>query len=404
MEETSLLHETSIDNEIIKALKGFSIVESVIKTINTLIIKVDNEQWIRADKVQKDIFTKTVHGFVNANMMVDAIYINNKQGKKLASLQEVKIRNNYMAVADTVKEEIETGKNKEASHNLEKALSIEDSRSQNIAAISEASAGKSNSDISHTKDILDKTLKAFDPESAPQPVLNQYPKHRARYKILIVFLIVLAAGAAGYYFLLKEPVNAKRSFVLPKKVAPLRLPQAHADKNIRVSMPSVQILKVADTRQTEPVKKGAPQPGIEPAALPASQAAAPPAHNTSSPALKEIKPSEPTPAVAPVRENHAQSAAEEKKVIAPPQQEAAANSTVYCVNVASCKLKESADVIIRKLQKKGYAPAADTITVNDTIWYRVTLGHFQTSGEARNFARELQSKENIKGLVVIKKQ
>ena len=76
---------------------------------------------------------------------------------------------------------------------------------------------------------------------------------------------------------------------------------------------------------------------------------------------------------------------------------------MYCVNVALCKLKESADVVIKDLQKKGYEPAVDTITVKDTPWYRVTLGHFQTQGEAQNYARELQSKENIKGFVVKKK-
>jgi hypothetical protein len=55
------------------------------------------------------------------------------------------------------------------------------------------------------------------------------------------------------------------------------------------------------------------------------------------------------------------------------------------------------------LQKKGYEPAGDTITLKDTTWYRVTLWHFQTQGEAQNYAKELQSKENIKGFVVKKK-
>jgi cell division protein FtsN len=71
--------------------------------------------------------------------------------------------------------------------------------------------------------------------------------------------------------------------------------------------------------------------------------------------------------------------------------------------VSLCKLKESADVVIKDLQKKGYEPAVDTMTVKDTPWYRVTLGHFQTQDEAENYARELQSKENIKGFVVKKK-
>jgi cell division protein FtsN len=71
--------------------------------------------------------------------------------------------------------------------------------------------------------------------------------------------------------------------------------------------------------------------------------------------------------------------------------------------VSLCKLKESADVVIKDLQKKGYAPAVDTITVKDTPWYRVTLGPFKTQDEAENYARELQRKENIKGVVVKKK-
>jgi cell division protein FtsN len=60
-------------------------------------------------------------------------------------------------------------------------------------------------------------------------------------------------------------------------------------------------------------------------------------------------------------------------------------------------------VVIKDLQKKGYEPAVDNVTLKDTAWYRVTLGHFQTKGEARNYARELQSKENIRGDILEKK-
>ena len=214
---------------------------------------------------------------------------------------------------------------------------------------------------------------------------------------------MIIAYAAGYYFSFNESEQAKRSFVLPQKIA--MVPQAQIDKKIQVLKPTVQVQKAADDRQTEPGKKDASQPMAKPASLPASQTAAPPAHKegTSSPAIKENKPAEPAPTVASIEEKPAQPPAEEKKVIAPPQQEAAVNATMYCVNVASCKLKENADLAIKDLQKKGYEPAGDTITMKDTTWYRVTLGHFQTQGEAQNYARELQSKENIKGLVVKKK-
>ena len=400
MEETSLLYKPSIDVEIIKALKGFSIVENVIKTRNSLVIQTDNEQWAKLDKVQKNIFTKTVHGFVHANVKVEAIYIKNKQGKKLAHLQKGEAGSNYMVIADKVTEKLETEKEQEAPFDLEKALSTEATDLQNKAAVSAEGVDESANDIMPTIEI---TLKAFAPEPTPQPVLNQTPKYAALYK-LIVFLVVIIAGAAGYYFSFnkEEPEQAKRSFDLFKKIAPQGIPQAQIDKNNQALKPTVQVQKAADGRQTEPGKKAAFQPKAAPALLPASQTETPPVHKerTSFPAIKENKPAEPAPAVAPIKEKLAQPT---KKVIAPPQKESAVNAPQYCVNVALCKLKESADVVIKDLQKKGYEPAVDTITVKDTTWYRVTLRHFQTQGEAENYARELQSKENIKGLVVKKK-
>jgi cell division protein FtsN len=299
-------------------------------------------------------------------------------------------------------EKPETEKEQEAPFDLEKALSTEDTHLQNIAAVSAESVEKSASDFTHTKDILVKTLKEYDPEPTSQPVLNQNPKYEALYKILIIFLVAIIAGAAGYYFSSKESEHAKRSFILPINKAPLMVPQAKTDKKYRILEPTAQAQKSTDGRQPEPDKKDASQPMAEPTSLPASQTAAPPAHKegTPSPAIKENKPAEPAPAVAPIEEKPAQFPAEEKKVIAPPQQETAVNATMYCVNVASCKLKESADVVIKDLQKKGYEPAVDTITVKDTTWYRVTLGHFQTQGEAQNYAKELQNRENIKGYVM----
>jgi len=401
MEETSLPYKPSIDVEIIKALKGFSIVENVIKTRNSLVIQTDNEQWAKLDKVQKNIFTKTVHGFVHANVKVEAIYIKNKQGEKLAHLQKGEAGSNYMVIADKATEKIETEKEQEAPFDLEKALSTEATDLQNKAAVSAEGVDKSASDFTHTKDIPDLTLKAFAPEPTSQPVLNQTPKYAALYK-LIVLLVVIIAGGAGYYFSFKESEPEKLSFVLPKKIVPLRVPQTQIDKKNQALKPTSQVQKDADDRQTEPGKKAASQPKAAPALLPASQTETPPVHKerTSPLAIKENKPAEPAPAVAPIKEKLAQPT---KKVIAPPQKESAVNAPQYCVNVALCKLKESADVVIKDLQKKGYEPAVDTITVKDTPWYRVTLGHFQTQDEAENYARELQSKENIKGLVVKKK-
>lgn len=231
-------------------------------------------------------------------------------------------------------------------------------------------------------------------------IVHQKTKYGALYKILILIVIavVIMAGAAGYYSSLKEDESTKQSFDLFNKMAPLRVPQTQIDKDNQILKPTVQDQKTAVNRRTEPSKKDASQPMVDPALLTASPAQT---KGSSSSAIKENKPANSAP---PIEEKSAQPPAEEKKVIAPPFQEAAVNATMYCVNVALCKLKESADVVIQDLQRKGYEPADDTITVNDNKWYRVTLGHFQTWSEAQNYANELHSKENIKGFVVKKEQ
>ncbi len=66
-----------------------------------------------------------------------------------------------MVVADTVTEKLETEKEQEAPFDLEKAFSAEDTHLQNIAAVSAERVEKSANDFTHTKDILDKTLKEF---------------------------------------------------------------------------------------------------------------------------------------------------------------------------------------------------------------------------------------------------
>ncbi len=253
----------------------------------------------------------------------------------------------------------------------------------------------------HKPSVDDKIIKALKRFSI------QNPNYGTLYKLLIlfVFLVVIISGAAGYYSSFKESEHAKQSFILPPKIAPIRVPQYQIDKKIQILKPTFLVQKATDIRQTEPGKKNASQPMAESLSLPDSQTEAPPVlkQGTPSPAIKENKKAELTQVVGLIEEKPAQSPAEEKKVITPPQQEVAVNTTKYCVNVVSCKLKENADAVIKDLQKKGYEPAVDTVTVKDSTWYRVTLGHFQTQGEAQNYARELQSKENIKGVVVKKR-
>jgi len=408
MGEASLTYNPSIDNQIIKALKGFSIVESIIKTRNTLVIKVDNEQWITLDKVQKNIFTKTVHAFVNENITVNDIYIINKQGKKLVCLQSAETGNNYMEAAETITEKPETAEKHQAPFDLEKALSAEDTHVQNMAAVYVEGVEKPVSDFANQNDIPDMPVKEFAPESIPQPELHENLRNGFLYNLVIVFLFVLIVGVVGYYlyyFSFKEREQAEQwTVALPAKIAPVRKPQPQIDKKNQIPIQGVQIQKPADTLQTELSKKDASQPVAAPASLPASQIAAAAASREEPPPLiQENKPAEPAQSIALVNGKPAQPPAKVKKNSAPPTQGAAVKATAYCVNVALCKLKESADVVMRDLQKRGYDPAGDTITMRDTTWYRVTLGYFQTQGEAQNYARELQSRENIKGFVAKKK-
>lgn len=99
IQKTRLPHEQTIDTEIMKALKGFSIVEGVIKTSDTLVIKVNNEQWSNLSKSQQNILAKTFHRFIDDNIQIQDIYVKGKEGEKLAWLQREEPGNKYMFVA-----------------------------------------------------------------------------------------------------------------------------------------------------------------------------------------------------------------------------------------------------------------------------------------------------------------
>jgi hypothetical protein len=394
MEKEQLPHQSSNDDQIIKALKGFSIVKNVIKTRNTLIVIVSKEQWLTLDEVQKNVFTKTVNEFVCANSTVDAIYIKIEQGEEIACFRKSVAGYNYMVTKDVLTERSETEKVQEEPFDLEKALSTEDTHLQNTAAVSTARVGKSVSEYMQNHDSMDTTFKELAAEPDPKPVARQKTKYGALYKILIVFVVVIIANAAGYYFSFKQQEQEKESFELFKKTAPAKIPQAQIDKKSHIIKPTVQEQKTADNKGTEPGRKEASQKAVPSADK----------KGTAFPAIRETETAEPAPAAALIDAKPVHPTLEEKKANPSFRKEAIINGTMYCVNVALCKLKESADVVIKDLQRKGYEPAGDTITVNGTIWYRVTLGNFQTQREAQDYAKEVQRKENIDGFVVKKKK
>jgi cell division septation protein DedD len=76
----------------------------------------------------------------------------------------------------------------------------------------------------------------------------------------------------------------------------------------------------------------------------------------------------------------------------------------YSIQVGSFKSKEKADRILKKLKGYGYEPSLEIITLNDnSTWYRVTAGQFETPEAAARCAKQLEDKENIKTMIVKKK-
>jgi cell division septation protein DedD len=153
-----------------------------------------------------------------------------------------------------------------------------------------------------------------------------------------------------------------------------------SSQNQQASTPKINVPSPGQPKETSGQLQDKPAPAVE--------AVSPVVSGVTREQLPEQKPTE----------QPSQKASE------PPKMATIVPTGFYAVNVGSFKLKESIEGVVKNLKKKGYAPAVETVTLNDSsTWYRVTVGQFKTREEAARFAKELEDKEKLKTMVVKRK-
>ena len=110
---------------------------------------------------------------------------------------------------------------------------------------------------------------------------------------------------------------------------------------------------------------------------------------------KAIKrtPERPTPK-NPSERQESQNAENPKKPIEP-----AISGAQYTVQIASLDEQHRAEQMITQLIDRGHAAYFYKVEVKGKTYYRVRCGRFMDKGEARNYARQLEREEGIKGFV-----
>jgi cell division septation protein DedD len=363
-------------------------------------------------------------------------------------------------------EKITEAKEAEFRFDLEKALT-EDIFAKPESAAPAVPAGATVSDYEKTRAVMEQTLAALDLPPAPPEAVSPKPPSKNLAAVLILVLVVGAGVAAGYIFSAKEPqtvpqaVPAKKisspapgSATPPAMAKPLvpqtnEMPATVESKPSALPVPSAAepVKEPAAAETVHPVQQEPALPAAEPIKTaseqpPAAVPVSPPAEPVKEPAAAEtVHPvqQEPAPPAAepiktiseqppvaapvsspaePVKEPAAElvtppakpPAAEQKnaeppqKALEQPKMTKAAVAGFYCVNVGSFKLQDSTERVCRDLRNKGYEPIAETVTLSDgNTWFRVTVGNFETRDEAAQFGRELESKTNIKPMVVKRK-
>lgn len=82
-----------------------------------------------------------------------------------------------------------------------------------------------------------------------------------------------------------------------------------------------------------------------------------------------------------------------------------ADNAKYSVQVGSYPTMKEATSTVEKWKSKGYSSYMMIADIPDRgRWYRVRLGGFESRSDAARYLKELQSKENIEGLIVLNEQ
>jgi cell division septation protein DedD len=192
--------------------------------------------------------------------------------------------------------------------------------------------------------------------------------------ILLILIVFLSVVSIGYFYVQKEPqsVNQAMSLINPlltsivnQPIAPLKTVQLPTQRQ--------------ETKKTLQRKTNlAAEPIVVLAAQKTNKKLLPAKQKTAEPLQK-----------------NPHKVAETEKTI---------NRSVYSIKVGSFKSRENADRIFKYLKKNNYEPSLETVTLNDnSIWYRVTAGQFETQEEAARSAKNMEEKEKIDTMIVKKK-
>ena len=289
--------------------------------------------------------------------------------------EDQELRELISSIAETVKKSQEkehkiTGVAEEKPFDLEKALSDE----EKPLSLDDVAAAAQRNEYEKKKASLESVLPKHDQST----VTTEHTKRKISIKnifaVSVVVLVVAGSVIAAYFLTLNEPQVAKETVPIPENVQP-------SSQNQQASTPEINIPSQAQPKETP----GQPQDKTAPTA------------EAVSPAVPEIT-KEQLPAEQKPAEQLPPKADESAKMAT------TVTTGFYTVNVGSFKFKKSVDGVMKKLSKKGYAPAVETVTLNDkNTWYRVTVGQFKTREEAARFAKELKDKEKLETMIVKKK-
>jgi cell division septation protein DedD len=283
--------------------------------------------------------------------------------------EDQELRELITSIAETVKKS--QGKDRQLTEaaeenpfDLEKALSDQ----EKPLSLEDLSAAAQRNEYEKKKASLESVLPTHDQSTIVTEHAKRKISIRNMFAVSVVVLAVAGSFIAAYVLSLREPQMTKETVPMPEPVLP-------SSQNQVVATPET-------SGQPAQIKETAGQ--VQDKDAPPAEAVVPVASKVEKEQIPEQKPSEQLP----------------QKVAEP----AKTSAYVYTVNVGSFKLKSSVDGVMKVLGKKGYAPAVETVMLNDkNTWYRVTVGQFKTREEAARFSKELKDREKLEAIVVKKK-